>query len=65
MSESHFTNQHDNLVIGVIVSRGFQPITGAPIVRIQVTEGPEKGMLYWVPTTQVKEDGVLGVLARI
>jgi hypothetical protein len=66
MAEHHFLNERSsNYVIGEIVARSTQPMSGVPIVRITVIDGPEKGMLYWVPAAQVHQDGVLGIFARL
>jgi hypothetical protein len=66
MTEHHFVNRRsDKFVIGEIVGRGIQPFSGVEILQIRVTEGPEKGTLYWVPAKDVKPDGALGVLAQI
>jgi hypothetical protein len=41
----------------------LHPISGLPMVKIEVTEGPDVGAIYWVMAD--KADDVLGVMSQI
>lgn len=44
-------------------SNDVHPVSGLPMVQIEVVEGPDVGAIYWVMAD--KADDVLGILSQI